>query len=94
MNREQYLLTKLMEECAEVTQVCSKALVFGLDDYYKTEYPSNRIKIQKELEDLMGVMFMLVKDKTIAPLEQDGIDAKEAKVEKYMQYSRDRGILE
>ena len=33
MNKQEYLLTCLSEECAEIQQAVSKALRFGLDNY-------------------------------------------------------------
>ena len=48
MNREQLLIVKLMEECAEVIQACSKALNYGLDDGYLNTDRTNREKYREQ----------------------------------------------
>lgn len=68
MNTEEHLLVCLAEECGEVAKECHKALRFGLDDQLTldpsgprgTEGPTTREKIVAELNDLMGVVGMLV----------------------------------
>lgn len=91
-----HLLIKLSEECAEVQQAVSKALLFGLNDSYK-DYGNNHDRIVVELHDVLGVLKML-SDRGIIILptgsEVDAlIEAKEAKVLKYMQYAKERGHL-
>lgn len=55
------LLIQLMEECAEVQQVASKALRFGLTDNYKHSTPEDRLAL--ELDDLRVVVMKLLHHK-------------------------------
>lgn len=52
------LLVQLMEECAEVQQVASKALRFGLTDRYKHSTPEERLAL--ELDDLRVIVMKLI----------------------------------
>lgn len=95
MNKQQYLLVKLMEECAEVQQACSKALIFGLDDQWKNEH-SNSQKLTQEMGDLMGVWNMLLvqeADVEIGGYTMEMLLAKQEKINEFMQYSKERGTL-
>jgi NTP pyrophosphatase (non-canonical NTP hydrolase) len=89
MNRTEHLLTKLMEECAEVAQEASKASIFGLQEVMPGQPLTNRERVQKELNDLWAVCEMLL----LTTVDRDAIEAKKAKVEKYMEYARSIGTL-
>jgi NTP pyrophosphatase (non-canonical NTP hydrolase) len=93
----------LAEECAEVAQASSKALRFGLDDKLTldpagprgTEGPTNQEKIVSELNDLLGIVEMLVQ-RDILPVDwQDAAKqrAKADKVARYMEYATRVGAL-
>jgi len=60
------VLTKIMEECGEVTQICSKILFYGIDNVSpKADNPSkasNREKLIEELGDVMANMKVLVEN--------------------------------
>lgn len=94
MNVDEYLLTKAMEECCEVAQAISKALIFGLDDKHpaKGNVP-NRQLIAAEMDDLEGIKEMLRERKLIPPSSQARIGLKQAKVRRWMRYSRKVGTL-
>lgn len=92
MNRQEHLLTILSEECAEVTQSVTKSLRFGLDDFWK-DSPVNRDKITQEMGDLLGIFFMLVGEGIIDAPAESLISAKREKIEKFLQYARERGTL-
>jgi NTP pyrophosphatase (non-canonical NTP hydrolase) len=90
MNSTEHLLTKLMEECCEVAQEASKASIFGLQEVMPGQELTNRQRVQKELNDLWAVCEMLV----LIDIDRRAIDAKKAKVEKYMEYARSIGTLD
>lgn len=49
MNREQFLLMKLAEECAEVAQRCSKSMQYGSKQVWKAgEVPGSRGTVPDE----------------------------------------------
>ena len=94
MTREEHLLVILSEECAEVTQEVSKALRFGLDEKKPSQNNTNRERIASEFNDLYAVVVMLINEGTLKEsdlLNLDAIDAKQRKVEKYLNYSKDVG---
>lgn len=101
LTRKEYLLQKLQEECMEVAQRASKAVVFGLEEVPALEVlPGNTARynnaqmVMAEVNDLFGVLFMLWDEGILPGLDDVAIKAKRAKVEKYMAYSRKLGILE
>ena len=51
MNLEQNALLKIMEECSEIQQICSKAIRFGLL-HNNEETGSNFEKLNNEINDL------------------------------------------
>lgn len=58
LNKTEHLLTCLSEECAEIQQLCSKALRFGLDSYHPDdlEMLQNIHKLKLEINDLFAVV--------------------------------------
>ena len=97
MNRFEHLITKLSEECAEISQQCSKVLCFGLGDVYGPEGLSNLERLVGEIRDLQGVLEML-EDENVLPrvvwvCDAKAVEAKKVKVEHYISYARSRGTL-
>lgn len=92
MNKTEYLLTVLAEECTEVTHAVTKSLRFGLDDKWK-DNPTNKQQISQEMADVMGTFFYLLQEGIIDPPEESLVQAKKEKIDKFMQYSRERGTL-
>lgn len=97
MTKEQILLTQLAEECNEVAQRVSKAIRFGLDEVQEGQEKTNEERIVEEFNDLLTVMKVLEENGTIRinPEHQLYYMVKKmAKIEKYLAYSKERGILE
>jgi hypothetical protein len=92
MTRSAYLLAKIMEESAEVGHRAGKALTFGMDDVERGQDDNNYDRLMGEFTDLVAVMEMA----GLEPrrLSESRIRAKKEKVETFMKYSAERGILE
>ncbi len=89
LTREDMLLVKLMEECGEVIQVCSKALRFGLTHLHpKSGNIPNRELISREFMDVCHVANMLEDEGVIPDYWVDPEIAK-ARIEKYLAVSQD-----
>lgn len=98
MNRQEYMLTCLAEECLEVAKRCTKALRFGLDEVQPGHELTNADRIQEEMIDVLTIHRML-KEEGLLPvglLNEDlmAMETKREKVEKFMAYSREQGCLE
>ena len=93
------LLLKLMEECNEVSQRCSKAIRFGLDEVQPGQEKNNEQRIVEELLDLFAVLQMLAVENilTSANMEDDKLlnelSNRSARIDKYLNYSKELGIL-
>lgn len=94
MNRTEHLLTVMAEECAEVAQRCSKALRFGLDEVQPGQPLTNEARIWQEMCDLIAVSEMLMAITGSGGINRAAADAKKAKVEKFLEYSRECGTLQ
>lgn len=86
MTREQHLLTCLAEECAEVAQRASKAIRFGFEETQPEQPLDNRVRLEQELGDLMGVADLL----GLVP-DREHRAKKAARIKKYMKYSAELG---
>lgn len=95
MNRIEHLLTCLTEECEEVGQRVCKAQRFSLGEVQPGQPLSNAARIVEELKDLIAVAEMLRTSDAIPDFMPSlaEIDAKAAKVEKYMEVARANGAL-
>jgi len=95
MTRIEYLLTCLSEECDEVGQRASKAARFGISEKQRDQELDNWERINLELADLCAVIELLEKEtgRDFDPLNPYLMDKKKEKLEKYMQYSKDLGII-
>jgi len=93
MNRLQYLLLLAAEEGSEVAQAATKAMRFGTQEVYKVTGLSNEARLQAEFNDILAVMELLNEEGLVLYRNEDMIKEKKAKVEKFMQYSKDLGIV-
>lgn len=100
ISEEKYLFTLVQEECAEISQVASKIIRFGLYNVAPGTAKDNLTRLKEEVVDLLGIISMTeiylkehIIEKNISLLA-DKMSTKIAKVKKYMEYSRDRGELQ
>ena len=96
MNRLEHLLTIGGEECNEIGQRFSKAARFGMLEIQPGQSLTNRERILGEFADLCGALELMTPGATIDGLVavlRPQIDAKKAKVEKFLLYSEKCGTL-
>lgn len=94
MNYTQFLLIKLAEEAAEISQIALKASQFGLQEKNPKLEWNNVECIYAELNDLLGIINILNSDSEIEfnfTPNNEAINAKKEKIKKYLQYSIDLG---
>lgn len=101
---DQFFLLKLMEECSEVAQRCSKQVQFGAYEKQanspsetKNEQP-NRDRLRAELNDLLAVVDVLLELGQIPEISPHELleakNEKRAKIQKYLNYSQELGLVE
>lgn len=93
MNTTEYLLSCLIEECAEVIQRATKAQRFGLHEVQPEQQLTNEERLAIELDDLTGTLELLAEHGVRLPPSSERVRAKILKVEKFMDYSRQLGTL-
>jgi hypothetical protein len=97
MNRAEHILTILGEEGVEVAQRCSKALRFGLKERQPRHQSNNAMQIYEEYLDMIAVMEMAIEEglmpEPFEPFAEQWKKEKKAKVEKFLEYSRQIGTL-
>jgi hypothetical protein len=89
MNRREYLLTVLSEECAEVAQRCTKYMRFGKDEMEPGQNYTNEGRLIQEINDLVAAAEMVFGCPISDLLNHSMIENKKLKVKRYMGYSRD-----
>jgi len=94
MNRTEHLLIHVAEECVEVAQRATKAAKFGLKEVQSGQELNNEERILLELNDLFGVIELLMGCPIEGCIDRKLIEAKHKKVEKYLEYSRECGTLQ
>ncbi len=97
MNDREYLLTCLMEELAEITEVCgkigvraSKMLRFGSDETQPGHIDTNAQRLVAELADLIGIVKAL---ENAGLITLKAVKDKRHKLNAFMAYSRKCGTL-
>lgn len=94
MNRLEHLLFIVSEECAEIAQRASKCARFGLGDKEPGQDLTNEQRVWGEINDLMGSLeFLMETTGNTTGFSREAIDAKKAKVEKFLLYSKNLGTL-
>ena len=95
MNRLQYLLMKLAEECSEVSQISLKTMQFGMDEKHPEMTQTNKERIHGELNDLNGIIMMLNCEFDFNyQVDKDAMYKKVDKVNHYYKYSQELGFTE
>ncbi len=88
------LLLKLMEECSEVSQRCSKAIRFGLEEIQPEQLLNNRVRLYQEISDLITVLKMLSDENILDDYVSEAqLKFGKERVEKYFNYSKELGVL-
>lgn len=93
LNHEEYLLTILAEECAEVAQRAAKVLRFGWEETEPGKIQDNRTRLEGELADLLGVYQTMVLQKLVRPIPEDAIFRKHLRINEYLKYSQQLGCV-
>ncbi len=94
MTRKEHLLTILAEECGETAQRATKALRFSLEEIQPGQSLTNKQRLIQEFNDIYAMMVMLRAEFHIGNfIDPELYNAKIAKVEHFLQRSRDNGTL-
>lgn len=94
MNRMQYLVGVLGEECNEIGKLCSKSQRFGLNSVNPETGLSNHEAICDEINDALAVIQELNKEFNLGfKIDHEKIEKKKRKMEKYVQYSIEAGLI-
>lgn len=95
MTTKEALLLKVMEECDELSQRCSKAIRFGLDEIQEGQNLTNEERLVEEYRDLKAAMNMLVDKNYIKSFTFNNYDLTKRidKIDKYLDYSRKLGTI-
>lgn len=97
MNRLQFLLNLVAEECTEVGQRASKAIRFGLNEVQKGQDLNNKERLHLELTDLVAVISILNNEFdfkfTYFNIDWDAVSKKKDKIEEFYEYSKQCGMI-
>lgn len=84
-NYKGYLLSKLAEECSEVSHAISKLLCFGRCNTGEGGYLSNDRKAEMEIIDILGSIELLMHNKVLSRIhivDEEAIHKKMVKIKK------------
>jgi NTP pyrophosphatase (non-canonical NTP hydrolase) len=97
MNRQEYLLVKLAEECGEVQHRVAKLLQFGPSQCEPGQLHSNVQRLRDEVNDVLAMVDLLEDEAVLPTLTADArrrwVEAKRRKVSKYFHYSVQLGCV-
>jgi NTP pyrophosphatase (non-canonical NTP hydrolase) len=98
MTLRQFYLTKLIEECQEVSQRAAKSMQFGSTEVQKGQEKTNATRLRDEVEDLLALIALvenntddLPEESTVGHIHRT-VD-KTQKVLKYLKYSQELGMV-
>lgn len=95
MNRFQFLLNKLAEECNEVGQIALKTAQFGADEVKPGQAYTNMERVHLELNDIKVIVEMLNQEFDFQyRADPVAVAAKINKVNKYWTYSKSLGMVQ
>jgi hypothetical protein len=96
MNRQEYLIVKLIEESAEVIQRATKILTFGKDEVQPEQEKDNSERLVAEFNDMLAVLEMVIESGVELRRIADPIalSKKKTRVEEFMKLSRAQGCLQ
>lgn len=83
-----------MEEAAEVQKECAKCLTFGQHDREPGTNITNIERLNAEINDFFGTLEELSKHVEIDEVDPEAITAKVLKLRKWLEYSKELGILD
>jgi len=88
MNRQEYILSKIVQECSEVQKVCTKAQFFGLDSVNHETGKTNILCLIDEWFDIFTAIEKLAEhiNLDISNMNPD-LDAKSERFEKFYEVS-------
>lgn len=84
-NYKGYLLSKLAEECSEVSHAVSKLLCFGRCNTREGSYLSNDRKVEMEIVDILGSIELLMYNQVLSSLhvvDEEAIYKKMVKIKR------------
>lgn len=98
MDMTEYLLTLITEEALEIAHRATKASRFGLDEVQPGQDQTNTQRMVGEYVDLVTTFMLLEQHLGVTLLpsgteRREMIDAKIEKIQKFMEYSRQLGVL-
>lgn len=97
MNRKQYLLMKLAEECCEAAQRALKQAQFGGDEIEPGKDQSNSERLLAEVVDVFASIAMLQEEGALRNPDREELirrtAAKAERVEKWYAHSKSLGLV-
>lgn len=97
MNRRQYLLLKLSEECNELGKQCSKQMQFGRNERHEDLGIRNCVLTRDEALDVLAMIQILTRCGEIPDICQRDIEERvikrRKKIRRYIRYSRKLGMV-
>lgn len=96
MTKKEYLLLLIAEECNEVGQRASKALRFGLKEIQPGQPLNNTQRLIYEFNDLVATIELMDEEGMLdgeSMIDRDMVEEKKIKIEKYLSYSQQLGIV-